>query len=151
MLLCDCVFFNIIGWINIARNKRLWLLYESICKLNPHLVCTPLKCKPIKWAACLIFMEMSLYRCVLIRFSCVQLFATLRTVDCQAPLSKGFSRQEQWNRLHFLLQGIFLTQGSNPPLFMSSALAGGFFTTSTTWTGLLQVTCANSYLDIRIT
>ena len=30
---------------------------------------------------------------------------------------------------HFLIQGIFPTQGSNPPL---SALAGGYFTTSTT-------------------
>ena len=33
---------------------------------------------------------------------------------------------------HFLLQGIFLTQGSNPQ-FMSPALAGRFFTTSATW------------------
>ena len=34
---------------------------------------------------------------------------------------------------HALLQGIFLTQGSNSRLFRSPALAGGFFTTSTTW------------------
>ena len=33
---------------------------------------------------------------------------------------------------HALLQGIFSTQGSNPCL-MSPALAGGFFTISTTW------------------
>ena len=33
---------------------------------------------------------------------------------------------------HVLLQGIFLTQGSNPHL-MSPALAGGFFTCSSTW------------------
>ena len=33
---------------------------------------------------------------------------------------------------HALLQRIFLTQGSNPSL-MSPALAGGFFTTSTSW------------------
>ena len=33
---------------------------------------------------------------------------------------------------HVLLQGIFLTQGSNPHL-MSPALAGGFFTCSATW------------------
>ena len=38
---------------------------------------------------------------------------TPRTVACQAPLSMGFSRQEYWCRLHFLLQGIFPTQGSN--------------------------------------
>ena len=35
---------------------------------------------------------------------------------CQAPLSVGFSRQEYWNRLYFLLQGIFPNQGSNPGL-----------------------------------
>ena len=34
---------------------------------------------------------------------------------------------------HFLLQEIFLTEGSNPHLFLSPALAGGFFTTSATW------------------
>ena len=43
--------------------------------------------------------------------SCVQLFATPWTVAHQAPLSVGFSRQE-WG-CHFLLQGIFLTQGLN--------------------------------------
>ena len=45
--------------------------------------------------------------CLLSRFSCVQLFATLWTVACQAPLSMGFSRQVG---CHVLLQGIFLTQ-----------------------------------------
>ena len=34
---------------------------------------------------------------VLNRFSHVRLFATLQTVDRQAPLSMGFSRQEYWN------------------------------------------------------
>ena len=34
---------------------------------------------------------------------------------------------------HFLCQGIFLTQGSIPHLFMSPALGGGFFTTSAAW------------------
>ena len=37
----------------------------------------------------------------------VQLFATLWTV------SLGFSRQEYWSGLPFLLQGIFPTQGLN--------------------------------------
>ena len=30
----------------------------------------------------------------------------------QAPLSVGFPRQEYWSGHHFLLQGIFPTQGS---------------------------------------
>ena len=34
---------------------------------------------------------------MLSRFSRVLLFATLWTVDCQAPLSRGFSRQEYWS------------------------------------------------------
>ena len=46
----------------------------------------------------------------------VRLFATPWTVACQAPPSMGFSRQEYWNGCHFLLQGIFLTQGLNPGL-----------------------------------
>ena len=46
----------------------------------------------------------------------VRLFATLCTVAPQAPLSVGFSRQEYWSGCHFLLQGIFSTEGSNPGL-----------------------------------
>ena len=36
---------------------------------------------------------------VLSHFSRVRLFATLRTVACQAPLSMGFSGQEYWSEL----------------------------------------------------
>ena len=46
----------------------------------------------------------------------VRLFATPWTVAYQAPPSMGFSRQGYWSGFHFLLQGIFLTQGSNPGL-----------------------------------
>ena len=44
--------------------------------------------------------------------SCIQLFATPWTVTGQAPLSLEFSRQYFGAGCHFLLQGIFLTQGS---------------------------------------
>ena len=44
--------------------------------------------------------------------SCVQLFAALWTIACQVALSMEFSRQEYWSVwCHFLLQGIFPTQG----------------------------------------
>ena len=46
----------------------------------------------------------------------VQFFVTPWTLACQDPLSMGFSRQEYWSGLAFLLQGIFLTQGLNPGL-----------------------------------
>ena len=48
--------------------------------------------------------------CVL---SHVQLFVTLWTVNHQAPLSTGYSRQNYWHGLPFLLQGGFWTQGLN--------------------------------------
>ena len=35
------------------------------------------------------------------------------TIACQAPLSKGCSRQDAGVGCHFLLQGIFMTQGLN--------------------------------------
>ena len=35
------------------------------------------------------------------------------TVACQAPLFTEFSKQEYWSGCHFLLQGLFMTQGSN--------------------------------------
>ena len=43
---------------------------------------------------------------------CIWLIATPWTVAHQAPLAMGCSRQEYWS-CHFLLQGIFPTQGSN--------------------------------------
>ena len=48
--------------------------------------------------------------------SCVQLFATPWTVVHQAPLSMGFPSKNTGVGCHFLLQGIFLTQRSNPGL-----------------------------------
>ena len=39
-------------------------------------------------------------------FSRVQLFGTLWTVACQAPLSMGFSRQEYWSGCHFFLRAV---------------------------------------------
>ena len=59
--------------------------------------------------------------------------ATLWIVACQAPLSLGFSRQEHQSGSRALLQGNFLTQGLNSMSVKSSALVGGFFTTSATW------------------
>ena len=59
------------------------------------------------------FGHIALYATCACTFGHIQLFATPWTVACQAPLSMGFSRQEYWSECHFLLQGIFLTQGLN--------------------------------------
>ena len=55
--------------------------------------------------------------------SCVQRFAILCTIACQAPLSIEFSRQEYWSELPFPPPGNF----PDPWIEPSSALAGGFF------------------------
>ena len=67
------------------------------------------------------------------RFSRVQLFATLRTVVHQSPLSTGCSRQEYWSGLPFSSPGDLPSAEMESPSLMSPALAGGFFTTSATW------------------
>ena len=49
---------------------------------------------------------------------------------------------------HALLQGIFLTQGSNHHL-MSPALAGKFFTTSATWESQVYNSCAEGHTALH--
>ena len=65
---------------------------------------------------------------VLSHFSHVQVFATLWTVARQASLSMGFFRQ-YWSGLLCLLPNPEI----EPTSLTSPVLAGGFFTTSTTW------------------
>ena len=48
--------------------------------------------------------------------SCVQLFAAPWTAACQAPLSMDSPGKNTGVDCHILLQGILLTQGSNPCL-----------------------------------
>ena len=74
---------------------------------------------------------------VLIRFSRVRLFVTPWTVARQAPLSMGFSRQEYWSGLPYLLPRDLPNPGMEPASLRSPHLAGGFFTTSTTWETLI--------------
>ena len=71
--------------------------------------------------------------CVLSHFSRVQLFETLYTIACQAPLSKIFSRQKYWSGLPCPPPGDLTNQRIKLTSLMSPALAGGFFTISTTW------------------
>ena len=59
----------------------------------------------------------------------VQLFVTTWTVDPQAPLSVGFSRQEYWSGLPFPPPGDLPDPGIKPASPESPTLAAGFFTT----------------------
>ena len=66
-------------------------------------------------------------------FSHVRLFSTQWTVAHQAPLSIGSSRQEYWSGLPSSPPGDLPDPGTETTFVISPALAGGFFTTSTTW------------------
>ena len=58
-------------------------------------------------------MKKDTWYCVYVLLSCVQLFLIPWTIACQAPLSMEFSGKNTGMGCHFLLQGIFLTHGSN--------------------------------------
>ena len=62
--------------------------------------------------------------CLLRHFSRVLLFATLWTVACQAPLSIGFSGQEDWSGLPFPSPGDLPDPGIEPrsPTLQADAL-----------------------------
>ena len=70
----------------------------------------------------------------------VRLFETPWTIAHQAPRSMGFSRQEYWSGLLFPSPGDLPNPGIEP----CPALAGGFFTTSTTWEASWRGKCIQS-------
>ena len=74
-----------------------------------------------------------LLSCTLSHFSPVRFFAISWTVVPQVPLSMGFPRQEYWRGLPSPPLEDLPDSGIEPAPLMSPALAGGFFTTSTTW------------------
>ena len=62
--------------------------------------------------------------CLLSCFNCVRLFVTLWTVALQAPLSMGFSRQEDWSGLPWPPPGGLPDPGVKPKSLASRELAG---------------------------
>ena len=72
---------------------------------------------------------------VLNHFGRVQLLATPWTVAHQAHLSMAFSRQEYWSGLPGSPPRDLPNPGMEPTSLMSPALAGGFFTTSSRYSG----------------
>ena len=63
----------------------------------------------------------------------VQLFAIPCTGALQAPLSMGFYRQQYWSGLPCPPPGDLPGPGTEPTCLMSPALAGWYFTTSSTY------------------
>ena len=110
------------GW---RRGKiKAWLCSKSSCILL-HV--------RIAWKAYQNLYAQFIPVGVLSCFIRVQLFATLWTVTHWAPLWMGFSRQEYWSELPYSPPGDVPNPGIEPASLTSPALAGGFFTTSSTW------------------
>ena len=77
-----------------------------------------------------IFTRWWLYYVRLIAYVCVRsVLSNSLSVDCQAPLSMKFPRQEYWSGWPFPTLGYLPDPGIKPMSPESPALAGGFFTT----------------------
>ena len=80
-----------------------------------------------------VYVHMYIYVRVCVQsLSHVQLFGTPWTAAHQASLSMEFSRQEYWSGLPCPPPGDLPDPGVEPTSLMSSASAGGFFTTGAT-------------------
>ena len=71
-----------------------------------------------------------MHACVL---SCAWFFVTAWTVNHQAPLSMGFSRQAYGSGLPSPTPGDLSHLGIETTSLLSPTLAGSFFTTGGTW------------------
>ena len=109
--------------LRIPLKDRLSASY-CLQALVPGVVCTA---RPNTGTRC-----RAVPACVLSRFSCVWVFATLWTVALQVPLSMGFSKQ-YWSGLPCPPPGDLPCPGIEPEVLTSPALIGGFFTTRATW------------------
>ena len=79
-----------------------------------------------------------------------RLFETLQTVAHQAPLFKGFFRQEYWSGFLSPTPGDLPDPGTEPSSLVSPALAGGFFTTELLGSPQLCNQRANKRLDLEL-
>jgi len=87
---------------------------------------------------------------MLSHFSHVQLFVTLWTVDCQAPLSMGFSRQEYWSGLPCPPSGNLPNPGIEPGSPAAPALQVDFLQLSHWGSPIFSVRMSQILLGIYI-
>ena len=90
--------------------------------------------------------------CVCVRSVVSDSFATPGTVALQASLPTGFSRQEYCSGLPFPSPGDLPDPGIEPVSLVAPAapaLAGGFFTASSTWEALRKA-CRHSDIFLQI-
>jgi len=88
----------ILCWIKVVSMVNLRKCFQ-LFTVEPDVICGFIMCA-----------------CVLSSFRRVRLFAALRAIAHQAPLSMGFSRQEYWSALPSSPPRVFPAQGSKPSL-----------------------------------
>ena len=79
------------------------------------------------------YLEMLFLKYEFLLFVRVCVLSPVQPLASQAPLSMGFPRQECWSGLPFLPPEDLPKPGIEPASLVSPALAGSFFTISTTW------------------
>ena len=72
------------------------------------------------------------------------------TIACQAPLSKGFSREEYWSGFPCPPPGDLPDSGIEPASLIPPEVADEFFTTSATWEALVGFNMAEE-IDVSNT
>ena len=87
---------NIQDWFPSGLTSLISLLSKGLSRVFSN---TTPKASILRHSAFFMVQLSHLY--IVKALSCVHLFATPWTVDCQAPLSMGFSRQEYWSGLPF--------------------------------------------------
>ena len=114
-------------WITFLKSPGVGFFKWYVCKIKQVLLWNWTKSDCVSESNCMsscnFLLSIYSYSCstgerekYYYLFSCSVMsktFVTPWTVALQDALSMGFLRQEHWSGLHFLLQGIFLTEGSN--------------------------------------
>ena len=111
-------------WLAVCLFSEMWLWHFLVC-VTFYLYCYILN-QSFGWtemARCNPFDP----TCVCSVAQVVSDFDSILYVACQAPLSMGFSKQEDWSGLPFPFPGNLLDPGIE---LVSPALAGRFFTTA---------------------
>ena len=131
-------------WENISAKKKshssIWASGNNVTKTGPR-ECTA-SSSPANRAVPHALLGRNCRRNLNLHaqlLSCIQLSVTPRTVVLQGPLSTGFSSQEYWSGLPFCPPGNFPNPEFELESFVSPSLAGGFFTTRTTWEALIRI------------
>ena len=124
--LCVCKYFlKAIDSFTHDFSFMKWIQWNHF-NMGYIFFCYYTQCCNILWCYTYLWQLLQLLPCLcvcLLRHA--QLFVTLWTVACQAPLLMEFSRQKYWSRLPFP-PGDLPYPGIKPA---SPVLAGGFFTT----------------------